>query len=162
MVDQPGAGGDRDTFEGNGITTDVDPGHTFIRLVKRNADGTVVDRTLGFYPAGAVNNPLKKGSSEADGRLVDDTGKHHEVMESRTIDEAAFKAGLEYIDANHEARYNLDDYNCTDFAIGFFAAAGQPLPDTKGYWLGGGGSNPGDLGEDIRALQDQRREPGKK
>jgi len=36
--------------------------------------------------------------------------------------------------------------------LAVFAHAGSTLPDNSGSWLGGSGSNPGNLGQDIRAL----------
>lgn len=53
---------------------------------------------------------------------------------------------------NHNPTYNLNTYNCTDFAIDIGNLAGLNLPDCYGSWaLGlGGGSNPGALGQHIR------------
>ena len=48
--------------------------------------------------------------------------------------------------------YDLNTNNCTDAAIGAGAAVGISVPDTQGTWPFGGGSNPGDLGEDLRLL----------
>ncbi len=53
---------------------------------------------------------------------------------------------------NYESEYDLDNYNCTDFALDLGLEADMVLPDTKGFWDGGGGSNPGSLGQDIRNL----------
>lgn len=39
-----------------------------------------------------------------------------------------------------------------DDRLYFSGTAGFVLPDTRGSWTCGGGSNPGDLGEDIRNL----------
>lgn len=158
-VNQPGEGGDMDVFEGNGITSIVDPGHSFLRLVRHNADGTTVDKTIGFYPEGHVNKPTKKGESVAPGGLRDDTNAEYDVSISETIDESGFNNILDYIDANKEAEYNLDEYNCTDFVIQAARAGGFYLPDSKGYWPGGGGSNPGHLGEGVRDLLEERKAP---
>jgi hypothetical protein len=49
--------------------------------------------------------------------------------------------------------YNLNSANCTDFVIQVLqTGAGITLPDTQGNWPMGGGSNPGDFGEDLRNL----------
>ena len=45
----------------------------------------------------------------------------------------------------------LNDFNCTDAALNVGNNAGITLPDTQGS-SGGGGSNPGNLGQDIRDL----------
>lgn len=38
------------------------------------------------------------------------------------------------------------------FALSVFSITGSNLPDNSGTWPGGGGSNPGNLGQDIRTL----------
>ena len=43
--------------------------------------------------------------------------------------------------------------NCTDAALGAAAAAGVSINATTGIWQGGGGHNPGDLGEDLRNIR---------
>lgn len=58
---------------------------------------------------------------------------------------------LSYI-KNYDKTYDLNEYNCTDFGIGVFNAAGYSLPKTTGSWGVGSGRNPGDLGQDIRSL----------
>jgi len=143
-VDQPGTGGDDDTWEYNG---GVDVGHTFVGLKKTNDDGTITEAIVGFYPNGGVD-PVN--SKSTNGMLIDDEGHNSEVSEEFTVTESQFNDALNYINTNGSNTYNLDTYNCTDFGIGVAGAAGQTLPDTRGTWLGGGGSNPGNLGQDIR------------
>ncbi|NNF21305.1 MAG: hypothetical protein HKN67_05140 [Saprospiraceae bacterium] len=46
--------------------------------------------------------------------------------------------------------YNLNSFNCTDYAIGVANAIGLGIPDTDKDWYVGSGSNPGSLGEDLR------------
>lgn len=48
--------------------------------------------------------------------------------------------------------YDLNTYNCTDFAIAIGNLAGLNLSDSYGSWPGGGGSNPGQLGQNIRTM----------
>jgi hypothetical protein len=46
--------------------------------------------------------------------------------------------------------YDLDDFNCTTYAINAFGQAGITLPQTAGSWPLGGGLNPGNFGQDLR------------
>lgn len=151
-VDQPGVGGDRDTYEGNPLAG-VDVGHTFVRLVKTNKDGSKVEKTMGFYPSKPVN-PIT-GVIEVPGELNDDTGHQFEVVANKELKYDNFFAALKYVEANGFNKYNLETYNCTDFAIGVAGAAGWNITTKKGCWPIGlttqqCGHNPGDLGEDLR------------
>ncbi len=53
---------------------------------------------------------------------------------------------------SRQPTHNLNTYNCSDFGLDIMESVGLSLPNTAGVWPGGGGRNPGDLGEDIRAL----------
>ncbi len=145
-VDQPGKGGDRDTYEiGLG---GVDVGHTFVGLSRTNEDGTVTEATIGFYPSEAVN-PVS-GEIETDGAFYDDSGHPSDVSKTMEVTADEFNAALDFMDSQDGAKYNLDKNNCTDFGLNTANATGQKLTDTQGTWQGGGGSNPGDLGQDLR------------
>ncbi|GIV45022.1 MAG: hypothetical protein KatS3mg035_2145 [Bacteroidia bacterium] len=145
-VDQPGSGGDRDTYEMDGLGFDV--GHTFITLEKINEDGTVTYLTFGFYPKTNVS-PLT-GDIEVEGIIMNDKGHKYDVSKSFDLTKEQFEAVLGYLKKIEGKKYNLNKFNCTDFALECSKASGNPLPDTQGEWPGGGGSNPGDLGEDLR------------
>lgn len=146
-ADQPGSGGDRDAFELS-LTGDVDVGHSFISLTKENDDGSVVTRTFGFYPATPVD-PLG-GVVNVAGQFQNDMGHAFEKSKSKTLSEAEFDAALTYIDSVSSRNYDLNTYNCTDFAIEAAGAAGFVVPETHGTWpINGGGANPGDLGQDL-------------
>jgi hypothetical protein len=160
FVDQPGAGGDRETFEWVGWMN-IDPGHAFVRLERDNADGTKSTVTVGFYADGST--PPHPSSPVAKGVIRDDTGHIFEVRKEYIVSEENFYKSLKYIEAieSSKKKYNLNTYNCADFAIRTVKAAGETVPDTQGTWtytsknglvksFAGGGSNPGDLGEDLR------------
>lgn len=51
---------------------------------------------------------------------------------------------------NQGQNYNLSNNNCTDLAISTLNHIGLSIPDSYGSWPFGGGSNPGNLGEEIR------------
>lgn len=154
-VDQPGAGGDREKFEFSGLA--VDAGHAFIKLEREHADGTKTAIIVGFYPD-KLPHPNKP---ETGGYLGDDTGKNFEVQKEYTVNKENFHKALDYVESigSSKKKYHLNDYNCADFVIQTAKAAGVDVPDTQGSWsydssmtgsLSGSGSNPGDLGEDLR------------
>lgn len=53
---------------------------------------------------------------------------------------------------NYGSQYNLNTNNCSDFAQQIASLGGLSLPNTNGSWPGGSGTNPGNLGQDVRAM----------
>jgi len=152
-VDQPGSGNDRDTYN---LPTNV-VGHAFLSMNQKNENESESTITCGFYPTMIV---LPCASIECDGILNDDSGHiyDYEVLRHYVVSKENFFNAITYVKSivNKGKRYNLNTYNCTDFVIRVAQAAKILLPDTKGTWVCGGGSNPGDFGEDIRKLNNGR------
>lgn len=117
-------------------------GHTFVAIQQGG-----VTRVFGFYPGSGVN-PMNPSASSV---LVDDSGHAYHVSIEITVN-ASQLTNVINTAIGYTGTYNLNSYNCTDFGIGIAAAAGVTLPDTYGSWTGGGGSNPGNLGQDLRSL----------
>jgi hypothetical protein len=138
-VDQPSPNS-RSTW--SGIALDPDVGHTFIGIEQ---GGTT--RFFGFYPTDGVN-PFTSPSDNSS--LVDDGGHAYDVKIEIPVNSSQLTDVIN-LAKNRPSIYNLNSYNCTDFGIAVAIAAGISLQDTNGTWPGGGGSNPGDLGEDIRS-----------
>ena len=158
FVDQPGSGGDRDPFEL--VNDEIDVGHAFWKYevsypehVLRQEVSFFANKTMGYYPATSVK-PL---SPSAAGCLVIPDDSHldaYEVEKTWQISLENLMRGLDYARNLHSnpGRYDLNNNNCTDAAIAAGAAVGVVVPATRGTWPLGGGSNPGDLGEDLRGL----------
>jgi hypothetical protein len=140
FVDQP-TPNSRDTW--SGWATDPDVGHTFIGIEQGN-----FTRFVGFYPTDGVN-PYTSPSDPSS--LVDDSSHPYDVKIELNLTAAQLTNIINFI-KNRVGTYNLNNYNCTDFGLNVCILAGITLPDTHGSWPGGGGSNPGDLGEDIRQM----------
>jgi hypothetical protein len=141
-VDQPGEGGDRDTYEfDNG---EVVVGHAFIAVVDNQTGETT---TVGFYPDGRVSVVRP----ETDGVIHDDAKHPWDVMKEYPLTEAQYNELLRLIETAREKppEYDLNENNCADWVIGVLAEIGIKVPDTQGSWPLGGGTNPGDLGEDL-------------
>lgn len=78
----------------------------------------------------------------------------YHISVTLTVQPAALKNIIEYIN-NYRTEYDLNNYNCTDFALDIAALGGLDLPRTVGHYNAGlisfQGRNPGDLGMDILA-----------
>ena len=138
-VDQPTVNS-RSTWSGSATNPDV--GHTFVSVQQGG-----ITRVFGFYPSDGVN-PIFPSTTSV---LVDDSGHHYDVAIEINVT-AAQLASVINAATNFAGVYNLNSYNCTDFGINIAAAAGVSLPDSYGSWPRGGGSNPGDMGQDIRSM----------
>lgn len=138
-VDQP-TENSSETWSGNAWDPNV--GHTFVSIEQNG-----VSRVFGFYPSDGVNPYTDPTANSA---LIDDSGHPYDVKITIAVTGSQLAAAINY--ATHaNGTYNLNTYNCTDFGIGMAAAVGVTLPDNNGTWPGGGGSNPGNLGQDIRS-----------
>ena len=148
FVDQPVPNQD-DTWtnDGNLFNPDINVGHTFISL-EMNSAGNTINQTIGYYPSAGVDptNP------EIAGALVDDGNHDYDVSVSTNLTHTQFTSLISNIQTFGTPTYNLNTLNCTDAALQVGNSIGMNLPDTNGTWIGGGGSNPGNLGQDIRGL----------
>ncbi|WP_127023534.1 hypothetical protein [Flagellimonas beolgyonensis] len=126
----PGSG---DTHVGSYV------GHTFVSIQQ----GSNI-ATFGFYPVSDDIKPLFGTSSPS--KMGDDGKDPYTVSISSTVTGAKLGNILNYA-KNYQSSYDLNTYNCTDFAIGVGNKAGLNLPDAYGSWTFGGGSNPGTLGK---------------
>ena len=140
-VDQPKAN-ESDTW--SGFPTDPNVGHTFISITQGG-----ITRVMGLYPDTSVN-PFSSNPS-TNGQLVDNAGHDFDVSASVNISSSQLTNLYNGILSSH-ASYNLNTFNCTDFGIKMGNLLSMGIPDTNGTWPGGGGSNPGNLGQDIRNM----------
>jgi hypothetical protein len=121
-------------------------GHTFVSL----SQGSNVS-TFGFYPVSDNIYPYINNSSNS---ILGDDGSGNESF-SANVSTTLTSSQLSQIinkAKNYNSTYHLDTYNCTDFAIDIGNLGGLNLPPSNGTWPGGGGSNPGTLGQHIRSL----------
>lgn len=139
-VDQPKAN-TPDSW--SGLITDPDVGHTFIAIQQGN-----IRRVFGYYPRNSVN-PYSAPSDPA--AFGNDQGHLFDVSLSIPITASQLINVIGY-SINAPSTYNLNSYNCTDFGISIGNLAGLNLPDSYGTWPNGGGSNPGQLGQNIRGM----------
>lgn len=117
-------------------------GHTFVSITQ---GGNV--SVFGFYPNGDPNPAYPSEASI----MGNDSGESFHVSISTVVSSSTLQQILNY-SKNYNSTYNLNSYNCSDFGIEVGNLAGMNLPDSYGSWPGGGGSNPGALGQFIRGL----------
>lgn len=159
-VDQPGIGGDRDIHEG------FDAGHTFVGIRITNADGTTEEVNFGFYPTNR-NYSGNPENFKSEGIVKENNGYAYDVKFVTSIDTEEAEKVIDYTIGVIDSKktYSLCDYNCSDFGLEAAKEAGVDyIPDTEGQWDGGSGTNPADLGEDVRKLntrtgQEENNEP---
>lgn len=117
-------------------------GHTFVSITQGNNVSV-----FGFYPNGDPNptNPSMQSV------MGDDSGDPYHVSISATVSGSVLQQIINY-SINFNGTYDLNSFNCSDFGIEVGNIAGMNLPDAYGSWMGGGGSNPGALGQHIRSI----------
>lgn len=122
-------------------------GHTFLVFTETIGE-TTITRNVGFYP-GKLVDPII--SYSAPGTLNNDEMHYYNISGTFTVNNILFFNMLNYVTQNGNKNYDLNENNCTTFAINTLSAGHIYLPNTIGSWLNGMGVDPGDLGEDIRA-----------
>lgn len=122
-------------------------GHAFVSLTQ-TINGQEFTRVWGFYPNSFVT-PLNPNSP---GVFVNNETHFYDVSLTTTISPSQTYAIISDAMDNTGGTYNLNTNNCTDYAIHVMELAGIFINPHSGTWPGGGGFNPGDLGEDIRDL----------
>jgi len=116
-------------------------GHAFIGISQGDNSST-----FGFYP----NSPTNPWSPEATPIFGDDN--HHSYDVSLTLDITASQLeDIIKLTKDFNDNYDLNNNNCTDFAIQIGNKAGLNLPECNSSWGVGGGSNPAKLGQYLRS-----------
>ena len=124
-------------------------GHMFITLLKYNNDYTSVVKTFGFYPQhGAIlsANPIFPVRPSL---IKNDEGRNWDEMIGKFISEQKFKQIICFMEQNAKRKYNLNRFNCSDFALGIAELADIRIEETVGRWPLGKGKNPGNTGQSV-------------
>ncbi|MDR6513690.1 hypothetical protein [Chryseobacterium camelliae] len=99
-----------------------DPGHAYITMQKTNGSATR-STTFGFYPsAGSWMTAIKDAENSAIGQ-EDPQKRRSDGSYTITVSEAAFNNARNAALAGSAKQYDLNDYNCTNFALQVFNAA---------------------------------------
>ncbi len=146
-VDQPVANSSDTWVDADPSILSIDPdvGHTYISITQNG-----VTRTLGYYPTPNTINPAI-GNNSSNSVIRNNEGHSYDVSISTNVSSSQLSNIIDGV-SNYNSTYHLNTNNCTDFGITIGNMAGLGLPDTYGSWPFGGGSNPGNLGQDIRGM----------
>ena len=94
------------------------PGHTFLKLTKTNGSESM-QQNIGFYPVTGWKNILTPAPT--DSKFVDNAGHEFNASLSMNLTPEKFQSTLTHIlYLSHFIKYDIDDYNCTDFALEIF------------------------------------------
>ena len=160
----------RQPVEGSRKELISDTGHTFLRI----DDGKGNVRCVGFFPAefalvtkiSTVLNIYTRGYYTISGATGDESTSYHNVGYTVQLTDEEYQNALKYINKNSKHWYNIQNYNCTTFAVNAFSKAKPEIRNIikKHFWsinpaLGGAtltlfypyGYSPADTAEDIRS-----------
>ncbi len=121
----------------NDLISGLHPGHAFLIITKSNGSSSV-SQTMGFYPTTSMNVFMLPVSS----KLVDDgiSGHEHEYNASillPSISQSDFQTVKStLINLASTKDYDLNDYNCTNFALEVFNSVSNPYIISVLDWYG--------------------------
>lgn len=124
-------------------------GHTFITLIKYNADSTYVARTFGFYPDKESILSATPIFPSADPIFKNDEKHDWDEVVGKFISKRRFQKILQLVKHYNSQPYNLNSRNCTDFGLDAATIGGINIRDTYGKWPLGHGNNPAKAGMSL-------------
>jgi len=124
-------------------------GHTFITLIKYNADSTYVSCSFGFYPKSEKILFATPWDPSSASQFKDDVGHKWDEVVGKFISKRSFEKILTLTKKYGDLEYHLSNNNCTDFCLKAANLAGLSIPETKAKWPLGYGSNPGTTGQSL-------------
>jgi hypothetical protein len=133
------------------------PGHTFLQFTKTNGSISV-QQNIGFYPdqgwkTGLTPAPVK-------GKFVDNASHEFNASLAMPLSPEKFQTALTRLAyLARFVQYDIDDYNCTDFALEVFnrVRVGNeiiiPMYDIPGGAAPRGTSTPGGLYQTLKTMK---------
>jgi len=107
-------------------------GHAFISLTKENASGQSITQVIGFYPSLANLNTML---GEVNSKIVNDEENKYSAIYSLDVNANQFRSAInKAISLSHNS-YNLYVFNCTNYAINVFNAAGGNINIEPQYYM---------------------------
>jgi len=132
------------------------PGHTYIQIKKTNGAQSVM-QNIGFYPKSGWKTALTPAPVE--GKFADNGGHEFNASFLMNLSPAQLQSVLIRIqNLSRFIKYDIDEYNCTDFALDLFNEARVdkldiPLYDIPGSITGGGTRTPQGLFNKLKSMQ---------
>jgi hypothetical protein len=131
------------------------PGHTFIQIKKSNGNQSAI-QNIGFYPKSGFKTILT--NAPVDGKFVDNGMHEYNASLFKSLNPEALNSTLVKIQQLARfIKYDVDDYNCTDFALDVFNKTGYniniPLYDIPGNYPSTGTRMPVGVYNKLRHLK---------
>lgn len=132
------------------------PGHTFVQITKSNG-GQRVSQNIGFYPSQGWKVSLT--NAPVDGKFVDNSVHEYNASLKMNINPQQLQSALlEMQRLSKSQQYDIDEYNCSDFALDVFNAARTiplqiPLYEIPGGMTAGGSRTPQGLFNKLREMR---------
>lgn len=115
-------------------------GHCFIELSKSNPY-RMIRKVVGWYPDQGV---MAISGIATKGLVVDDGGHEFQASYQIAVDSSQFEAAVQTLENYQNKNYHISLFNCVDFALGVFNAAGGALELSTRYHIPIVGSRNGD------------------
>ncbi len=104
--------------------TKGNPGHAFIELYKAGANGSLISQNFGLYPSIGF---LALTGLDIPSKMVDNAGHEYNARYTISVTPSQFQAAINTANNIGTQGYNIATFNCTDFALAIFNAAGGGL-----------------------------------
>ncbi len=105
-----------DNNDPNIVAVGTTPGHAFVTLTKTNGT-TSVSQTFGFYPVSGAKSISFAG---VDSKIVNDKNHQYDASITISLPENEFNIAKNQAINTSTLKYDLNDNNCTDYAVGIF------------------------------------------
>ncbi|MFI5155265.1 MAG: hypothetical protein ACHQEM_03730 [Chitinophagales bacterium] len=135
-----------------------EPGHTFLILEKRNRNTSSppIIKVFGFYPHRPASCLIFRNVC---GEIMDNSGREYDVSLSTEISAKDFALILQKSQELSRRKYNLNKYNCYDYAVAIFNSLPGieklPLTHVKFPSIFGSGGSPCGLFRDLEKLKNE-------
>ncbi|MGB8191846.1 MAG: hypothetical protein WCF67_08010, partial [Chitinophagaceae bacterium] len=132
------------------------PGHTFLQIKKAN--GTqMAQQSIGFYPKSGWKTTLTTAPIES--KFVDNGGHEFNASYRMNLNATQLKTVLHQMVYFQNMRYDIDEFNCTDYALTILNSVRDhpfeiPRYDIPGGMTSSGTNTPQGLYHQLKAIKD--------
>ncbi|WP_018615713.1 hypothetical protein [Segetibacter koreensis] len=135
------------------------PGHTFLQIKKTNGSLSVM-QNIGFYPVEGWKSLLT--TAPVAGKFVDNSEHEYNASLKMNLSAAQLQKTLDkMVELSRFVKYDVDEFNCTDFALDVFNATRIsnaleiPRYDIPGGTAISGTNTPQGLYNQLKSMQQQ-------
>lgn len=137
------------------VSIKKEPGHVFLILAKQDSGRAPVCQVFGFYPRRPASSLIFKNVHCV---ILDNGEREYNVSVCRELTATEFEAAMDAALRLSAKRYNINKYNCYDYALGVFNSLPgiEPIPvsHVKFPFIFGSGGSPCALYRDLKRLSD--------